>query len=115
MRLIFVKEKSIDSRLSTLARAWTFSIAALQIGVERLLSKGCLDVILATLALISPVLGSLISIVMLVSLHLRAECQVLRPVVPQLLLDLLHVFDLVWCSVRAWANRLIVLDTEVDS
>ena len=52
---------------------------------------------------------------MLVSICLRTESQVCRPIIAQLLLDSLHMLDFVWARVGARSDRLVVLHAEVDA
>ena len=52
---------------------------------------------------------------MLISRLLRAKRKIVGTVMSELLLDLLHALDLVGTSVGTRANRLVVLDSKVDS
>lgn len=52
---------------------------------------------------------------MLRTVSLVAKSQILRPVVPQVLPDALSMLHLVGARIGARANRLVVLDAEVDA
>ena len=66
----------------------------------------------------NPLVGPLFqSLVMEISLHPRSHCperHVGRSVVTQLPLHFPHVLDLVRVGIRARAQRLVVLDPEID-
>ena len=69
--------------------------------------------ILACSSLEGPISANLGSVVVLVARIPRAKGQVVGPVVPQLVLDLLHVLDFVGAHVRARTHRLVILHSEV--
>ena len=77
---------------------------------ERLLNK-----VLPRHSLIRSVFCSFWGIVVLVSFSRRAESKFSRLVVAQLVLHLFHLVDLVGTSIRAWPNRFVILDSEIDS
>ena len=72
-------------------------------------------VILTYLTFVGPVLGGLAIVVVLISCLLRAEEEIVWPIVPKLLLDALHVVDLVGACICSRPYRLIILDAEVDA
>ena len=83
--------------------------------IECVFGEAFVGVVLSYNSLVCPFLECLLMEVTLRPGCHSSESNVRRRIVAELPLHFAHVLDLVWVSVGAWAKRLIVLDSEVDT